>query len=433
MSIVIDELPDPFSVRDRYAHWQKKIIRRSMERFGRFVRSGRRIALGINDTQGQSTQGLLDPILGYESSIEGDIKGRALLIYLAAPFRMKPADLMYSSHTNLLQSVEIARALNRLGYIVDIVDWMDSEFIPSEKYDVMIGLHTNFERLETYLEDSVPRVYYATGAYWEIEIEAERARIEDLKRRRQVDYQIPVRLGRNDWVQMADAVIHMGNEVVAGPYRRHNSDVYSIDNFTLPLTKPLTSYRDFDQVKRNFLWFGGTGLLHKGLDLVLEAFSELPDCHLWVCGPIYLESEREFLRIYRNELFHQENVHPMGWMSIYSRSFDFLTDQCGFQISVSCSEAGGGAVLNCLGRGIVPLLHKNVGIDVDDIGFMIQHDSVSSIKEAVLQAVGISDAQYKRLSYNAYQQSIGKYSIESFRSNIESALATILAANHAVQ
>jgi len=225
----------------------------------------------------------------------------------------------------------------------------------------------------------------------------------------------------------------MGNEVVAEPYRRHNSNVHSIDNFTLPLTKPLTSYRDFDQAKRNFLWFGGTGLLHKGLDLVLEAFSELPDCHLWVCGPLYMGSEREFLRIYRNELFHQQNVHPIGWISSYSRSFDILTDKCGFQINVSCSEGGAGAVLNCLGRGEIPLLHQNVGIDVDDVGFMIQQDTVSSIKEAVLRAVDISEAQYRRLSHNAYQQSISRYSIESYRTNIESAIATILAGKHTVQ
>ena len=34
--------------------------------------------------------------------------------------------------------------------------------------------------------------------------------------------------------------------------------------------------KDFDKIRKNFLWLGSTGMVHKGLDLVLEVFSQLP-------------------------------------------------------------------------------------------------------------------------------------------------------------
>lgn len=47
--------------------------------------------------------------------------------------------------------------------------------------------------------------------------------------------------------------------------------------------------------RRNFLWFGSVGLIHKGLDIVIDAFKELPDLSLNVYGldkksMVYLKS-----------------------------------------------------------------------------------------------------------------------------------------------
>lgn len=93
-------------------------------------------------------------------------KKRALITYIAWPFYIDQDALRRTNHPNGLQSIEIARAFNRLGYIVDIVDWLDDAFIPTNHYDVFFGMHNNFGRLWTHLGKTTVRIYYGTGAYW---------------------------------------------------------------------------------------------------------------------------------------------------------------------------------------------------------------------------------------------------------------------------
>ena len=69
---------------------------------------------------------------------------------------------------------------------------------------------------------------------------------------------------------------------------------------------PWPDQKDFDRCRNSFLWFGSNALVHKGLDRVLEAFAEMPEYHLTVCGPIH--EERDFLATYHRELFDTPNI-----------------------------------------------------------------------------------------------------------------------------
>jgi hypothetical protein len=55
-------------------------------------------------------------------------------------------------------------------------------------------------------------------------------------------------------------------------------------------------------------------MVHKGLDLVLEAFADMPEYHLTVCGPI--QKEQDFERAYYRELYQVPNIRRLaGLMS----------------------------------------------------------------------------------------------------------------------
>ena len=57
----------------------------------------------------------------------------------------------------------------------------------------------------------------------------------------------------------------------------------------------------------------GTGLVYNGLDLVLEAFAQEPDLTLHVVGPV--QTEPDFVQIYKNELFHTPNIKVHGYLT----------------------------------------------------------------------------------------------------------------------
>lgn len=98
--------------------------------------------------------------------------------------------------------------------------------------------------------------------------------------------------------------------------------------------------KNYKDAKKHFLWFGSSRLIHKGLDLLLEIFKELPDLHLHVCGPI--NNELKFKDIYYEELYNTKNIHTYGFINIQSKSFKGIINKCAFIIFPSCSEGGGG-------------------------------------------------------------------------------------------
>lgn len=72
--------------------------------------------------------------------------------------------------------------------------------------------------------------------------------------------------------------------------------------------------RNINEVKKNFLWMGSLGLIHKGLDLLLEIFNELPDYNLYICGSTKNEPEFEYL--YFDELYRTKNIHTYGFVGV---------------------------------------------------------------------------------------------------------------------
>jgi len=368
------------------------------------------------------------PVIGFTQGSPKKLTKRALIIYLTPAFYRDPQELQTNGFITALQSLEIARALNRLGYIVDVIDYRDDKFVPTVHYDVCFGMHYNFGRLLAHLVDKkTTKIYYATGAYWEVENAAEKARCQNLKVRRGIDARLPLRLKPNNWVQASDAVIAQGNDYVLDPYRMHNRRVFGIDHAASLTAAPDINGKDFSlSARRNFLWFGSVGLLHKGLDVVLEAFAGLKDLHLWVCGPLQSADERRFVRAYRNELFHTPNIHPIGHISIRSETFRKLTDKCVSTVHASCADSMPGGVLDCMARGLIPVVSVESGMDTAGFGVTLEESSVAEIRRAVTDLTNTPPDVCRRMSEEAYKAAATRYTLASFSNNIEQILREIL-------
>jgi glycosyltransferase involved in cell wall biosynthesis len=110
-----------------------------------------------------------------------------------------------------------------------------------------------------------------------------------------------------------------------------------------------------------FLWFNGSGAVHKGLDIALEVFAQRPHLTLHCVGP-YL-SELDFVRAYRHELFSRPNIHSHGYVLPSDPRFVSIASRCAAFVSPSCSEGTSTSVLTCLLFGMVPLISAQTGVD----------------------------------------------------------------------
>jgi len=126
-------------------------------------------------------------------------------------------------------------------------------------------------------------------AHWLFHMNAQHQRLLDLQRRRHATIG-PCKVVSPNWaIENADCAIILGNDFTRSTYAYAHKPFYRIP-ISAPTVYPGPTART-RACRRSFLWFGSGGLVHKGLDLVLEAFAQMPDFYLTVCGPVNEEKD----------------------------------------------------------------------------------------------------------------------------------------------
>lgn len=283
-------------------------------------------------------------------------QGRALLSYLPAKLRY---DVPESNMTgNQLYANLLPRALNELGYVVDYIDWQDTSFKPDKQYDLFLG-HGGYNFVK--YAHAKKNIYFSTGFEQTAFNRLEQERFDNLYQRRGVRLQ-PDRKITTDEVsayKCADAIITLGNEVTAASFAEYPR-VYAIGGATAPVGQDLNN-KNYDRGRNNFLFYSGNGAIHKGLDLLVEAF-EGTDLFLHVC--ISDVDTHIVQNIYPN--WH--NVIFYGKIDIYSEVFETLMEMCNWVISATCCEGCPSAILECMAHGLIPVVTENASINIGNFG-----------------------------------------------------------------
>lgn len=180
-----------------------------------------------------------------------------------------------------------------------------------------------------------------------------------------------------EWaVSHADGIITLGDLFARATYGRFPL-VIALNNAAYDDNRLDSASKDFWQARTRFLFFAGHGNIHKGLDLLLEAFSDL-DAELFVCQAL----DPEFLEVYRAELTGRANIHTIGPVGMRSPRFYQLVDQCAYAILPSCSEGSAGSLVECMHQGLIPVRSRATTISAD-CGVVIELCDIPSIKDVV--------------------------------------------------
>jgi len=123
---------------------------------------------------------------------------------------------------------------------------------------------------------------------------------------------------------LADGILGIGNAATRQTYAAFER-VQMVNGTTLRDAAFDWCPKDYDQGRRHFAFFSGGGNLHKGLDLVLEAFSQL-DQHLWISTRL----DADFKKLYRTILTGRPNIHTLGWVQPRSGPFYQMMHTCSF-------------------------------------------------------------------------------------------------------
>lgn len=351
------------------------------------------------------------------------LRKRALFSYIVHPFSIPPNDSAFLRHSNICHAQEIVRVLNELGYIVDVIDFRDTSFVPKRKYDMFIGHGgLNVRAIAAWLPDETVKIYFSTGCYWKYHNEQELARFKALYDRKAVNLPLDryINNGEEEALLSVDGIIGIGNHFTRRTYADF-SPVVMINGTALPDNHYDESEKDFERGGQHLLYYAGSGCVHKGLDLLLEVFANV-DQHLWICSTI----DNEFAAAYSDVLKGHSNIHLMGWVQPRSPQFYQLMDTCNSVLLPSCSEGQAQSVVECMIHGLIPVVSQASGISIDHFGVIIEPCSIEKIASTVRSMAKWPARKCRKMSLGSRKAAQILFSREMFATNMRDAILRIV-------
>ena len=359
-------------------------------------------------------------------------RGRVLLSYILEPFLLPRGedgqpDLPYS-HTHFWETWTIADTWRRHGFAVDVVSWQNRTWMPETQphagYDVVIDVRCNLDRWAAVLPEETLKIFHADTAHHSFHNAAQLKRVVALNQRRSASVAPHKLVEENRGPEHADFLVVLGNEFTQETFARFGKPIHHVP-VSVPRTYPWLDDKDFDAARTRFSWFGSGGLVHKGLDLVLEAFAGLPDLHLTICGPI--RGEADFEREYWTELYETPNIHLHGWIDVASDEFLDLARRTGGLIYPSCSEGGGSSVFTCMHAGIVPLINREVSVDLNPTYSVELTDlSVEGLRQTLQEFARRPAGELESMARSARSFAAGNHTKERFRERYDEVVTELI-------
>jgi len=331
-------------------------------------------------------------------------------------------------HTNQWEIAEKVRILNQLGYWVDIIDrGASTNWQPDDIYQLFIGIGIDgsghhYLRLAKQVPSAI-KVLYATSSNPDERNQFVKQRYSDFEQR--TGHALPIyrtaeNINTSQTAQITDHIICVGNHVTNHTFKSFNRPIHKIFLSTSP--RLVLDYAAYQEKKsHNFLFLSGAGNILKGLDLLLETFAKLPHLNLYVCTAL----ESAFVQHYSRLLAQTPNIHIENFVRIHSERFRYLTNICGYVILPSCTEGCATSVTSSMRRGLVPVVTRQCGIDVENFGHYIDDISIPGLSTQISQLATVNSTQLRERVALSYQAS-AQYTQRAFSVSFTQALLSIL-------
>lgn len=351
---------------------------------------------------------------GYEKNV--------LIAYILYPFLFGNDS---PGHTNQVEAKIMAQTFSDLGYNVDIVNTRYKGTVNINKYQVVLGYGDFFDKICLQRQGDCKKIYYLTekSPYFSNLAELKRWRyfqqrngfLPDFERQNFVLLNLRAMAG-------ADAAICIGNESTLETYENMFTEIYGI-NVTGFSEYQYNRIRKAPDCNKNFLWYGGAGAIHKGLDLCIEAFRSMPDLNLYIVG----KPSKGFYDFYKKDIEEAENIAYYGFLNKSSMEYEEVCRQCAFCICPSCSESQSTAVITAMFSGMIPIATKEAGIDLHlSGGIEIEEATVENIINIVRSASTIPETELYKKMQEVYSYTENNHSTKQYKKRLRSILENIL-------
>lgn len=328
-------------------------------------------------------------------------------------------------HTNMLELQQIIRWFIEKDYSIDLIDSLadvlNYKNMLEKRYDVLFGFGKSFDYLKEIQVDA-KKVLYVTENDFDISHKSELQRIEYYKERTGKNVRL-VRSGKyykKDSFSNIDALITLGEPRV---FEKYSMDKYYLSPTGLKNCNYKFVDRNFDESKKNFLWFGSNGAIHKGLDLLLDAFKDINFATLHIFG--LNKYDKKILKVKE-----QENIKIYDKVNVQDDFFVEIVNKCSYIFMPSCSEAKSTAVLTCMRHGLIPIVTNTMGFnEYREYVTIIDDFSIDNIKRMIKKSTEIDNEALSKYHKKVFDFSNKYFCLDRYRKDINIILSKILEEN----
>jgi len=282
---------------------------------------------------------------------------KALLVYVRPVVKLNYKKQCCYTHTNALESGKIVLQLLGLKYNVWFLDCNRTDFYRlvktrTIKFDLIIGLGTLFDSI-CLEQEKACKIVYITENNPIISYNNEMQRLK----RYEEKYGEKRQLERTNKYYKEEMLKFYSKFIILSDIESFSNlkgEIYSLS--PTGFLNPGFSRDSLRNPQTDLLWMGTNSLIHKGLDVLLEAADMVPEVTLHIAGVDveYIESFK--LVVPRNVVVH-------GFVDIKSEKFLNIVESCSYIILPSCSEAMSTSVLTGMRHGLIPIVIKKTGMD----------------------------------------------------------------------
>jgi glycosyltransferase involved in cell wall biosynthesis len=345
----------------------------------------------------------------YENFFKSNFKKNALLSYIVYPFREE----IKNNHSNHRECFTIAEILNELGYNVDVINYNNTTFLPAKKYDLVIDNHSNLERLKDYFNADTRKIFHATNGHWLYQNSVEYARYNEFFAKTGIAVLPPRLMVPGNSAVYCDVISMFGNDFTKNTYGKYANKVHQLP-MSVTTEPEIIKERNYATARKKFIWLNSHGALLKGLDIVIDAFSKMPELEIDICGNA--ERDSGFINAISRQLSAAPNIKMEGWVDTNGEAFKKLVTDCAWIINASFSEGGGGSTLNGMAKGLIPVISKSSSITLPaKTGFYIENNNAAAVVDLLKTVTELPDDELKERSLNAVNFIATNHTLQNFK------------------
>ncbi|MFB6185583.1 MAG: glycosyltransferase [Halobacteriaceae archaeon] len=272
------------------------------------------------------------------------------------------------------------------------------------------------------------KIFYSTGLHYKHQQCRQEERIKRLNQRKGVDFTSERKFGSGNNINKADVMVtfQKSQRESYEDYLNRSIPTYYINLSTYPKLDSVTDIesKNFSETRKNFLWFGGSGLVSKGLDITLDIFKNFDDINLFVAGPV--EGNEEFIDTYYNEIYDTNNIEFLGFVDITGNRFENMVNECAYHIYPTAVDPLSSSVATCMRAGLIPIAPSNPVSGIENWGISLKNTSLEHIEETVRDCASKDPKEVQSLSKIARQKANSDFTRPRFSQDLHSALIDIL-------